>query len=152
MRRPDAVAPPKIVWNDALATGHPKIDEQHKSLFALASYLTYIEASEVSPSFIGEVLCQLADYAADHFGVEEELMRQSKYPRSAEHIVEHWNFLQQLSNFINSYERGGKNVISECREFLFGWLSGHISNDDQVFGRYLKGRNDCESSNISRSV
>ncbi len=135
-------------WDDRLLTGHSVIDAQHKSLFVLASYITHIEIEQASKSFAGEVLCQLADYAKDHFALEEYIMRVTKFPICAEHIVEHWDFIQRMASIIDRYERGNDGILLECRQFVSAWLENHISVSDMLLACHISG--DVEFANELR--
>ncbi len=112
--------------------GHPDIDLDHKSLFAIAARLFATKQSDVSFSVIGEVLSQLADYAGEHFAHEELLMDQADYPGCDEHICQHLEFIQKLSILIDTYERGRTDVLPELQSVLFDWLLNHTSDDDRI--------------------
>lgn len=125
-------------WDDRLSIGHPEIDREHMALFAIGSRLSDAGPSAGSEYVMSDVLCELADYARDHFGREETLMRIAKFSRCIEHVLEHWKFIQKLTRLIDAYERGRPDVLPELREFLGEWLTSHISIDDREFGDFLR--------------
>ncbi|MEI8395262.1 MAG: bacteriohemerythrin [Rhodospirillaceae bacterium] len=129
---------PIMEWNDRLLIGHPDIDREHKLLFSIAQRLNGSIEFDKRESFIGEVLCALADYSQEHFSHEELLMQKIKYPNCAEHVVKHWQFIQKLSGLIDHYERGSLDIILEIRAFVSEWLADHISREDMEFGEFYK--------------
>lgn len=73
-----------------------------------------------------------------HFAFEEQVLYQSKYKRTSDHVVQHWKFIQRLSAMANTYERGARDVILEFHEYIPEWLSDHISVDDLEFCEFLR--------------
>ena len=128
-------------WDDRLLVGHPDIDHEHKSLFAIASRLFIDNQSKLLNVDIGEVLCELADYIQTHFSHEEHLMGQAKYPPCAEHVVEHWNFIQNITILIDHFECRKTGILAELQVFLFEWLITHISEEDRKFGDFWRDMN-----------
>ena len=134
------ISPPPL-WDDRLLLGHPDIDREHKSLFAIAARLFSQNQTSVSYHIIGAVLSELADYTSEHFGHEEILMDQAKYPGCDEHICHHLDFIQKLSVMVDAYERGRTDILPELQSFLFEWLLNHISEDDRKFGEFWRSKN-----------
>ena len=133
------ISPP--LWDDRLLFGHPDIDRDHKSLFAIASRLFATKQSAISFTIIGDVLSQLADYAGEHFSHEELLMYQANYPGYDEHICQHIDFIRKLSIMIDTYERGRVDVLPELQSMLFDWLLNHTSEADRKFGEFWRSKN-----------
>jgi len=133
-----AVSPTASLWDDGMLIGHPDIDRDHRTLFAIIRRVDELAATEASVDAVSEVLCQLADYSREHFAREENLMRLSRFPRCTEHVVEHYKFIRKLTVLVDIFERGRPDVIPECRAFLGDWFVGHISLDDMEFGAHLR--------------
>ena len=127
-----------MFWDDQLLIGHEMIDCQHKGLFALADRLYEAECNRAPQDVVCEVLCELADYSMEHFSAEENLMRIASFPHFAEHLAEHWSFIQKITILINDYERGKPSIQTECRVFLVDWLCSHILIEDKKFSEFLK--------------
>ena len=129
--------PDTITWSPDLSIGHDLIDDQHQKLFSLANKLAAATQIPSPLEAASEIFCELADYAFEHFSLEEELMRISHYGDSPEHIVAHWSFLQQLSVFITDFEKGRASAIRDCLGYLQIWFKEHISIEDKRLGRHL---------------
>ncbi len=135
------------VWDDALITGHTEIDRQHKSMFARALYLRDTEKCESSQEMINDTLCALADYARDHFTLEEDLMHSMKYPHHREHIESHMIFFQRISELTAMHERRMVDVFFRTCGFVDEWLTSHIVTHDRKMADYLNGISRCYQLN-----
>ena len=125
-----------ILWDDRLLIGHADIDKQHKRLFAITARIFEL-GDAATDNVVSDILCELVDYATEHFALEEEILRVIKFPDIAEHIVEHWNFLQQMSVFTDRYERKHNHVMIEIRSYVVDWLWSHISEKDKEYKKYI---------------
>ena len=126
-----------ISWSPNLVIGHDVIDRQHQKLFLLTNRLAAATQSSSPLEVASDIFCELADYASEHFYLEEEMMRVSHYGDSPEHIVAHWGFLQQLSVFISDLEKGRTSAIANSLVYLQNWLVDHISIEDKKLGCHL---------------
>ena len=130
--------PQYVEWSDSLLIGHPEIDEEHKGIFAFAAALRDIDTTTAPRSTVSDIICRLVDYVSMHFGNEEELMREVRYPLISGHSIEHWKFFGHLTTIIDDYERGRENVLPKCLAFLTNWLMRHILVNDVQLAEFLR--------------
>lgn len=111
---------------DSLATGHAGIDNDHRFLFGLVDdYQRAVEDAR-GDAAVGQLLCDLATYAAGHFEREEALMRRLRFPEAEAHRAEHDGFLASLGDLVAAYEIGCPAVPGDTLSFLRRWMTDHL--------------------------
>lgn len=126
------VAPVGIAMTEqeSLATGHSGIDNDHRFLLSLVDdYQRSVEMAQ-GDAVVGQVLCDLATYAAGHFEREEGLMRRIRYPEAEAHRIAHDGFLAKLGELVAGYEAGCPAVPGETLAFLRHWMTEHLTGWD----------------------
>lgn len=131
-----------LAWDPALAIGVPEIDEQHRAIFAEAARFDAAVRSGVQGQEIQELFDFLSRYAREHFEAEEQLMRESGYPRLASHALEHAEFRRRLATLLPHWESEGdsSSLLMAVSGFLVRWLREHIATHDRAIGDHLRSR------------
>ena len=80
---------------------------------------------------------RVARHASDHFRHEENLMTESGYPDSHDHILAHRQLETQIANLITQVDAGEPVFTLELVEFLKNWLLNHILTMDKNLGAHL---------------
>jgi hemerythrin len=130
----------QVSWDPSLAVGHAQIDAQHQELFRrFAKLVAAMEAGQSAE--IGELFKFLAQYAVDHFGAEEKLMEEVKYPGAAIHKAAHARFVREFGDLVAFYEANGASraVVVKTRTWIGGWLRAHIMGVDLALAKFLQG-------------
>ncbi len=120
---------------DALLTGHERIDDQHRFLFALV-------ADMAREGVGGEKLVALrtstiASYAAVHFLEEEALMGASGYPDIEAHRQEHAALARWIEDF-QAAHKAGRASFKDLLQRMQAWLTDHIQSCDARFVAFLR--------------
>lgn len=124
-------------WHDGLATGNDLLDRQHRSLIECVSEFKCTGArGGVLKSAIA--MDALRMYVDVHFTTEEDLMRAHGYPRLAEHIAEHREFVARLDALMKENVR--RNNCAELARFFEHWLENHLLKSDMDYIPYLAGK------------
>lgn len=125
-------------WLQEYSIGIDEIDEQHKYLLSLISQLDRIEA-EGEPRHLHRILEELKDYAAFHFGAEEELMHTTSIPTDHlyQHISAHRAYLREVSRWDEQVDSGDHAMLSTLHDFLRHWWVDHICGMDREMGHLL---------------
>lgn len=132
--------PNSIKLTSNLSVNHPIIDEQHQQLFSYAKVLTIVICSG-KPEGISEMLGFLKDYTVTHFETEENYMRQHSYPHYATHKKQHSQFIEQINEFKEEYQKnpeGHLYLALKIQQKLVGWLTNHIGNIDKQLSVFLR--------------
>jgi hemerythrin len=137
---PAAGATPRY-WRADLATGIPKLDEQHKEIFRRAEIL----ADKNRAGQIPETLNFLLQYTSRHFDAEEKAQAAMGYTGIEAHRKDHAGFTRRFQELKRRFETTGQaRQAEDAREtarFLLEWFRGHIISRDKDFAeRYKKSR------------
>jgi hemerythrin len=133
-----------IQWTPALSVGVEEIDAQHRELFQRAArFLEAMQAKKAKKAKeLGGLLEYLHLYAVEHFGLEEELMRERKFPGYLRHKAEHDRFVKDLLALADEHQKKGAHafVATRASKWLASWLKEHVSGTDAELGRFLAKR------------
>ena len=119
-------------WNDSLATGHPRIDSEHKKLVDLINKLADAMAAGKAKDICGQVLSELFQYTKTHFAMEEQLMANYRYVNTAEHKAEHDKLVNDVLVFKEKFDAGSLTLSISLLKFLQDWLTNHIKVSDKT--------------------
>lgn len=127
-----------LTWTPDMSTGVMQFDDEHRQLVALYNELFDATSANQPVSVLADILDRLLAQTCDHFRREEELMRQTGYPRVAEHEAEHDRLVTELSNVRHRLLGGTKSAIdAETLAFLDRWLVVHTVEMDRDYGPHL---------------
>ncbi len=125
-------------WSDRFLTGDVEIDHQHKNLFQLANSLSENMNQGEGMRLMTEILFdQLTDYTTYHFGTEEALMAQLKYPELAAHKAMHDKLRDQVVDFRQKFRDGKVEISDALMVFLRDWLFNHIEKVDTKLAQFI---------------
>lgn len=129
-----------ILWTPRLAVGVPQIDEEHQELFGRVNKLLEAMAQAKAREVIEPLVGFLKDYVVVHFGGEERLMRQHRYPESQEHLGQHVYFVEQFQGLSAELQKTGPTatVTIKLNKLLCDWLRDHVATTDRKLGEHLK--------------
>lgn len=128
---------PIIEWNETFRMGVEPFDVHHQHLFSLINKTYDMFIQHEPKQHLEPVLDELIDYATYHFTAEEFWMKESAYPKLAEHAVEHDRFSKQVVEFQAGYARGDTALTLEVLQFLHGWLTDHILKIDSEYACFI---------------
>ena len=135
-----------LVWNDRYSVGIDFMDEQHRRLVEFANELydgvfAALEASEFKKKreeSFKACMSASVDYVKTHFSAEEDLMRSLGYPKFPEHKTAHEEFVRQVLEVSQRFEKGDQQMGKHFVYFLRDWLLEHIGVVDKELGMYAK--------------
>jgi hemerythrin len=129
-------------WHDYLATGHSKIDNQHKQLIDYLNKLSDAFSEGKVEHEIEKTMDFLVAYTVKHFNDEEKLMKETNYPDALVHRSYHEGFKQTVAAYVDKFKAEGlSDKLAESVISVMGdWLVNHIKGDDFVMATYIKNR------------
>ena len=87
-----------IAWRDAMNTGDPTIDADHRHLVDLINaFEAAMSGSHIDHKRIARVLLGLVEYTGEHFKREEDIQLAVRYPYHDSHRRSHRDVLKKLS-------------------------------------------------------
>jgi hemerythrin len=130
----------RYLWDDSIATGIPKIDEQNKTLFEAINNLEMVAETGKGEQEIKKSLDFLTDYTIKHFFEEEEIQKRHGYPEFESHHQEHEDFKASVRKLSHQLILKGTSVeLVDSLSATFGdWLVTHIKIQDKKLAAYLR--------------
>ena len=122
-----------------LLTNVELIDEQHKKLFNHVDLVESIGKSPIDKDKAMETIGFLGDYIVKHFGDEEELQKNSHYPRYKEHHKLHKWYIGEYHRLRAEFDRNGYSEYFAhiLNESIVDWYVKHVLVEDIALGKYL---------------
>lgn len=129
----------EIKWDQNLAVGVDKIDNQHKELFDRMNKLILAMKEGKGKTEVMDTLKFLEDYVVKHFNEEEELQKRNNYPKYETQHKEHEEFKMDLNNFKSMIEKEGLSSASaiKLQNSMSLWWRKHIKDLDMDLGNFL---------------
>lgn len=123
-----------VEWSDDLSVKVVELDEQHKKLVEILNDLHEAMRAGRARDKLGEILDRLIQYAELHFTAEERYFDQFEYPDADTHKREHQDFVKQITEFKEAFDRGSVLLSVTVMNFLSDWAKHHIQGVDRSFG------------------
>jgi hemerythrin len=130
-----------ISWREELSLGVDQIDNQHKELLARFDMLLTACKQGKGGEEVLYLLNFLDEYVVVHFGDEEKLQKQSRFPDYESHRLEHQSFIDKLADLKKRIADEGVQIdlVLDTNKLLLDWLIRHISIRDKAVGKHLRG-------------
>lgn len=128
-----------MIWNDSYKIGVPRIDNEHKQLCDQIDTLFSACSQGKGRNEVLPTLDFLLNYTVVHFQHEEELQRNSSYPKYKEHKAIHDAFIKQVKSMKDEVENQGANIASvfKVNTMISQWLINHIQAVDKELAQYV---------------
>jgi methyl-accepting chemotaxis protein len=129
----------RIAWSADLETGNELIDSQHKQLIEALGNLMDACSGGKGRAALAETMDFLEQYTAKHFGDEEALQKQYKYPDYANHKKLHDDFKRVVADLGRQLKAEGPTValVGKVNANVGGWLVNHIKKEDKKVAAHL---------------
>lgn len=117
-------------WSQAIVTGLPAIDSQHKALFDMAASFR----GEGDQIRVMKTLTMLSEYANTHLRDEEAMLAAIAYAKLPEHRLLHQEFRRMLRELLDAARKLTLDEIADRIEDLInGWFYQHILTADAEY-------------------
>ena len=126
-------------YTQNMVTNVQLIDEQHKTLFNHIDLVESMGSAPISKEKAMETIGFLGDYIVKHFNDEEELQKNSHYPRhSAHHKLHKW-YIGEYHKLRAEYDKHGYSEYFAhiLNESIINWFQNHVLIEDIALGEYL---------------
>lgn len=127
-------------FDKSLETGNAMIDSQHRQLIDAINSLMAACSQGKGRQEIDKIARFLEDYTAKHFGDEEKLQMQSRYPDYVNHKRYHETFKKVVHEISSELSQKGPSValVSKVNTSIGGWLVNHITKEDVKVAAHLR--------------
>jgi hemerythrin-like metal-binding protein len=130
-----------MTWNEALVTGIPDLDDQHRSAFQQIALLA--EAGSTGATAYDAAVRTvegLKAHVGAHFDYEEALMRESGCPEIEAHVAEHAEIRAYVASFAGELAASSArpDLLVAATRVLANWLQSHIQTHDRDLATHLR--------------
>jgi len=129
-----------VEWKDEYSVGVAKFDASHKKLCAVINELHANILQGKGRDTQKTALKGLVEYAMNHFGDEEQLMKEYGYPDRLSHKSEHDEFRDRLLEFVEAYLQGSIPLTVDLLAYLVEWLDKHMIGTDKKYQEFFNSR------------
>jgi hemerythrin-like metal-binding protein len=126
-----------LVWKDEYSVGIEEMDNDHKKLLNLINQLQTAVHYYTGKEFEEKALDELVDYTKTHFKKEEKLMEENDFADLEAHKLQHQQFIDKVSHFVEQYKKDSDITMVDTLKFLKEWLIKHINGTDKEYGKVL---------------
>lgn len=126
-----------LKWSSRLELGLEHIDNQHKQLFNVINELNIAIEYGQPNSVMLPIVERLQEYAKTHFKAEEEIFSKYGYSDRVDHESEHQKFNDSVKYIRRQCELIDAPMSTKIRDFLLGWLNGHIMTKDKEYKQFI---------------
>ena len=129
-------------YTSNMVTNVKLIDDQHKKLFNHIDLVESLGSSPIDKEKAMETIGFLGDYIAKHFADEEELQRNSHYPRFKVHQRLHKWYIGEYHKLRAEYDKHGYSEYFAhiLNESIVNWFTNHVLVEDIALGKYLDAK------------
>lgn len=133
-----------IAWRDAMNTGDPTIDADHRHLVDLINtFEAAITGVDIDHKRVARVLLGLVEYTGQHFFREEQIQLAIRYPYHDSHRRSHRDVLKKLQLIVGEYTKSPDGperdrMALDLAAFLREWLVDHIIQSDLRMQPYIR--------------
>lgn len=131
----------KFDWCKEMEGGVKIVDEQHQELFRIGRDMEQLIMNgcrNASTERLLDIVCELRDYVAYHFYMEEDLMKRYDYPNYPAHKNTHDSFKNGI--LVIDLPALGKNpdkILPGLKNDLQDFVFTHVLVEDHNLCKYL---------------
>lgn len=126
-----------LKWIPTYSVHIKEMDNQHTKLMEMINELHSAITTGQGNEKVGGILKGLIVYVEKHFGEEEKLMRQFKFPHYSVHKAEHEKLTARVVDLHKRLMSGQGPTGYELLHFMRTWLIDHIQEKDLEYGNYI---------------
>lgn len=129
-----------LQWSESHLCGHPRIDAEHRQLFALANrLLEKMRTRETQPEGFKIALGELLDATSQHFAFEEKVLSALDFKELDAHRAEHQRLLTRALTLANESQNSPDN--HDFLNFILQeMVVGHMNHTDRRYFPLLRAQ------------
>jgi hemerythrin-like metal-binding protein len=121
-----------FAWDDSMATGDDRVDEQHRNLIQQINNLLQAMSEGNGRNHLTELIDNLERYTQEHFSWEEHCMEKNHCPVAEINKSAHARFVQNVQETRQRLEQEGPSteLVLQIKSDLGDWFIKHIRRID----------------------
>jgi hemerythrin-like metal-binding protein len=128
-----------VAWSDDFSVGNSTIDAQHKELVRMTNefYAGVQMGGVMAKVYFMKTIQGAVLYVKTHFSTEEDFMQRAGYPDYDTHKKQHEDFVAQVSEQIQIFEKEDNPDPAAFVKYLMNWVLQHIADSDKKYIPYI---------------
>jgi hemerythrin-like metal-binding protein len=138
-------------WDERYSVGIQSIDDQHQELLRLINNFCFactVYDEGAKPNFT-LMIHGLVNYIKYHFDAEEQLLERIKYPDIAAHRRQHTEFMRDILERVENFQRGGAFPLKNFAHYIRDWMITHFTLIDKKYATYIHFVNSQVNSRLA---
>ena len=127
-------------WKDSFNIGNAEIDRQHRAFLEMLNEYYDSGSGSTKDGTDDQLVKRIAEYAANHFRFEEQIMREAGYAESERQQKQHRYFESLVSELASNRREGRSDDLKRILSLLKDWFLRHILEEDRKFIPYLNSK------------
>lgn len=129
-----------IEWNEALVSGIPEIDEQHREIVHQLNHLfqTLNQGLASETAVLYAATGRLLDWIVQHFNYEQAWLAKTDDPNQKRHFAHHEKVIQDMKLRVDKLHSTDVRTAYDILRELRRWLVNHILDEDLAACVYLR--------------
>lgn len=123
-----------LQWSDSLVLGLPFMDDTHHEFVDLLATVVHASDDELLPAWQ-----TLIEHTDDHFGREDQWMKNTRFSSSNCHSMQHNVILQVMREGDKRGQAGELGVVRQMAYELGIWFPQHAQSMDAALALHLRG-------------
>jgi hemerythrin len=128
----------RVVWTDAMDTGVPLIDSQHRVLVSHINTVYDVLDNGATKVEVSRHIREFYDYTVYHFQAEESLMDKDTYPDYYSQVREHMQCSMDVLEFHKRFLEEDGFDLKEYLDYVVRWFFQHTAGLDKSLARHLQ--------------
>lgn len=124
---------PSLLWSDALVLDLPLMDDTHREFVELLA-----RVEEAPDATLLDTWQALIDHTDDHFGREDEWMKNTRFASSNCHSMQHEVVLKVMREGLASGQSGNLATVRQMASELGIWFPQHAQSMDAALALHLR--------------
>lgn len=125
-------AAPRLSWNDAFLLGYDPMDGTHEEFVQCVNAV-----QDASDAQLPAAMDELERHLREHFGQEDQWMRETNFPPGDCHIDEHAAVLKSVVEVRALLAQGDTNEPRRLAAALADWFPGHADYLDSALAQWM---------------
>jgi hemerythrin-like metal-binding protein len=127
-----------IEWREGFSVGLPAVDHEHRELIDLINRTHARLGEDASEPAVADFLGEIHARISAHFALEEKIMREAGYDRFAAHKEDHERLLDEIRDFMETYEDRANFDAAAFGARLGAWFTEHFQTEDARLHKNLR--------------
>ncbi len=123
-----------LEWSDSLVLGLPFMDDTHHEFVDLLA----VVVKSADDALLGKWQA-LIEHTDDHFGLEDQWMKSTRFSSSNCHSMQHKVILQVMREGAQRGQNGELGVVRQMANELGQWFPQHAQSMDAALALHLRG-------------